>query len=182
MPDPKGYKDKQEFMSDCMHQLRKVENKPQDQSVAICLSMWKNRGKKKKSSVGEKIKKFAYMIKIAIPHFLVDLFFEKLIPEDIPKVIKDILNGETIKVPVDLNSNLYTSFSLGDLDEISRKRAEQYFRTLLLSKNYLEVIRKYKEGKIDKVFYYDDKNKTYRRVKVEKDMKEEMEEKEYVRF
>lgn len=49
MPDPKKYKSKREFMDDCMHQTRKVEKKPQDVSVAQCLSMWGSKNKKKKS-------------------------------------------------------------------------------------------------------------------------------------
>jgi mannose-6-phosphate isomerase-like protein (cupin superfamily)/2'-5' RNA ligase len=49
MPDPKSFKSKEEWMDSCMHQLRKVENKPQGQSVAICLDMWRNKNKKKKS-------------------------------------------------------------------------------------------------------------------------------------
>jgi hypothetical protein len=47
MPNPKKYTDKREWMDDCMHQTRKVEKKDQDQSVAICLSMWRNKDKKK---------------------------------------------------------------------------------------------------------------------------------------
>ena len=41
MPDPKKYSDKKKYMDDCMHQTRKVEKKPQDESVAICLSRWR---------------------------------------------------------------------------------------------------------------------------------------------
>jgi len=40
-------------MEDCMHQTRKVEKKPQSESVAICLSRWredKGEDKKKKSA------------------------------------------------------------------------------------------------------------------------------------
>ena len=45
-------------MSDCMHQTVNVENKDQDQSIAICLNMWKQKGKKKKkeSSMSDKRK------------------------------------------------------------------------------------------------------------------------------
>ena len=46
MPNPKDYKDKQEFMSDCMHQTRRKEKMPQDQAVAVCLNMWRDKGKK----------------------------------------------------------------------------------------------------------------------------------------
>jgi hypothetical protein len=50
MPDPGEYKNEQDFMSDCMHQVKKVEGKPQDQAVAQCLSMWRQEhgGKKPK--------------------------------------------------------------------------------------------------------------------------------------
>jgi len=54
MPNPSKYSDKQKWMDDCMHQNRKVEGKPQDQSVAICLNMWHNKDKKKrKKSAGD---------------------------------------------------------------------------------------------------------------------------------
>lgn len=47
MPDPNKYKDQRSFMDDCMHQVKKVEGNPQDKSVAMCLSMWRDKGKKK---------------------------------------------------------------------------------------------------------------------------------------
>lgn len=47
MPDIKKYDDKQKWMGDCMHQNKKVEGKGQAQSVAICLNMWRDKGKKK---------------------------------------------------------------------------------------------------------------------------------------
>lgn len=45
MPDPNRYKDKDKFVSDCI-KMNIEEGKPQDQAVAICLSMW---GRKKKA-------------------------------------------------------------------------------------------------------------------------------------
>lgn len=48
MPDPAKYKDKQKFMADCMHQVKTVEGKPQNEAVAQCLIMWKSKKKKKK--------------------------------------------------------------------------------------------------------------------------------------
>lgn len=48
MPDPNKYDDKKEWMSDCMHTSIKEEGKPQGQAVAICLNMWRNKGKKGK--------------------------------------------------------------------------------------------------------------------------------------
>lgn len=51
MPDVGRYKDKKNWMADCMHQTLKVEGKKQDQAVAICLNMWRNRNKKKKGRV-----------------------------------------------------------------------------------------------------------------------------------
>lgn len=45
MPNPNRYDNKQSWMEDCMHQVKTVEGKSQDQSVAQCLSMWRNRDK-----------------------------------------------------------------------------------------------------------------------------------------
>lgn len=45
MPDPKKFKTEEEWMSACMHQVKTVEGKPQDQAVAQCLNMWRNRDK-----------------------------------------------------------------------------------------------------------------------------------------
>lgn len=55
MPDPKRFKSQPAFMDECMHTMRKEEKRPQDQSVAICLSMWRRKDKKK----GRKSKKCA---------------------------------------------------------------------------------------------------------------------------
>jgi len=46
MPDPNKYKNEKEWMSDCMHTLLHVEKKDQDQAVAQCLNMWRQRKKK----------------------------------------------------------------------------------------------------------------------------------------
>jgi hypothetical protein len=48
MPDPKKYKNQNDFMDDCMHQCVRIENKPHEQAVAQCLSVWREKGKKKK--------------------------------------------------------------------------------------------------------------------------------------
>jgi len=48
MPNPSNYSDQNKWMDDCMHQMRKVEKKPQDQSVAVCLNRWREKDKKKK--------------------------------------------------------------------------------------------------------------------------------------
>ncbi len=50
MPNPKEFNKKEDWMDACMHQQRKVENKEQGQSVAICLNMWKDKDKKKSAS------------------------------------------------------------------------------------------------------------------------------------
>lgn len=174
MPDPKKYKKKQDFMNDCMHVMRREENRPQDQSVAICLSMWKNRNKdknnnlRKRSSISDEIRKNACMIKRAAPHFVttdeypfvsVDLFFELMDSESVRKVITDLLKGETIRIPIDKYSQIYTSFSLSDI------KGERYrvnvINTLKLYLSYTNRIKK--NGK--KFFYYDDVDKIYRRVK-----------------
>ncbi len=51
MPNPSHYKDQSAWMKDCLH-TRKAEGKDasHEQSVAICLSMWRKKGKKKKKS------------------------------------------------------------------------------------------------------------------------------------
>lgn len=43
MPNPKKYKSQKKFMKACMHQVKKVEDKPQKQAIAQCLNMWKNK-------------------------------------------------------------------------------------------------------------------------------------------
>jgi len=48
MPNPKKYKSQKKFMCDCLHQTVTVEGRKKDQGLAMCLNMWKNRGKKKK--------------------------------------------------------------------------------------------------------------------------------------
>lgn len=54
MPNPKNYSSKDDFMHACVP-MRKKEGKDKShaQSVAVCLSMWRNKGKKskKKSAV-----------------------------------------------------------------------------------------------------------------------------------
>lgn len=48
MPDPGKYKSKANYMEECMHQTRKIEKLPQDQSLGICLGRWrKEKGGKK---------------------------------------------------------------------------------------------------------------------------------------
>lgn len=59
MPDPGRYKNKQNWMEDCMHQTKTVEDKPQDQAVAICLNMWRNKDKKKKKAAHEILRELA---------------------------------------------------------------------------------------------------------------------------
>jgi hypothetical protein len=50
MPDPKKYKDKDSFMKICIPMvLKEGTAKSNDQAVAVCSSMWENRGKKKKT-------------------------------------------------------------------------------------------------------------------------------------
>jgi|WetSurMetagenome_2_1015567.scaffolds.fasta_scaffold796238_2 hypothetical protein len=48
MPDPKKFKEKQEFMDSCMHQVKTVEGEPQDKAVSKCLGLWGSKNKKKK--------------------------------------------------------------------------------------------------------------------------------------
>ena len=43
MPDPNKYKNKKNWMSDCMHQVVHVEKKDKDQGIAQCLNMWRQR-------------------------------------------------------------------------------------------------------------------------------------------
>ena len=51
MPNPKKFDNKNEWMDTCMHQLRKEEHKDQQQSVAICINMWRDKNKKKAKRV-----------------------------------------------------------------------------------------------------------------------------------
>lgn len=118
-----------------------------------------------RESIGEKIKRFAYIMKNSKPRFgltdtypfiEVDLFFEKLSPEDVSKVIRDLLNGETIRVPVSLDSDFYTSFSLNELKEGEREKEKviKYFKSLLNTTRF--------DGKKGKaMFFYDDHRKIY---------------------
>ena len=46
MPDPKKFDNQREWMDACMHRLRREENKEQDESVAQCINMWKDKNKK----------------------------------------------------------------------------------------------------------------------------------------
>lgn len=45
MPNPEDFDSKDSWMDACMHQVKKVEGKPQDQAVAQCLSMWRSKDK-----------------------------------------------------------------------------------------------------------------------------------------
>lgn len=47
MPNPAKYKTEEAWMSACM-KTTKAEGKKHDQSVAQCLSMWRNRKRKRK--------------------------------------------------------------------------------------------------------------------------------------
>jgi len=49
MPNPKDFKNQDKWMNACMHQVKTVEGKGQDQAVAQCLAIWRDKGKKKKS-------------------------------------------------------------------------------------------------------------------------------------
>jgi len=60
MPNPKDFNDQNDWMDACMHQVKKVEGKPQEQAVAQCLAIWRDKGKKKKKkSAAEIIRKIA---------------------------------------------------------------------------------------------------------------------------
>lgn len=54
MPDPTKFEKKGEWMDACMHQAVSVEGKPQGQSVAMCLDIWRTSGKKKSEKKSEK--------------------------------------------------------------------------------------------------------------------------------
>lgn len=55
MPDPKRYKNKDKFISDCISMNIK-EGKDPKQAQAICFSIWGKRDKKKKKSASTIIK------------------------------------------------------------------------------------------------------------------------------
>lgn len=46
MPNPKNFKSQKDFMKSCVSEVVK-EGKSQDQAVAQCMSMWRNRNKSK---------------------------------------------------------------------------------------------------------------------------------------
>lgn len=103
MPNPKNFKDEQSFMSACIVQA-KSEGKKQDQAVAMCLSMWKNKGKKK--AIASLIKECADgLSKESMPRVLdtdektVDFYFEGLDIDSRKKVEEDFLSGATITIP-----------------------------------------------------------------------------------
>ena len=52
MPEPNSYENEEEFMGVCVPKMIK-EGKAQDQAVAACMSMWKNKGKEKDESKGD---------------------------------------------------------------------------------------------------------------------------------
>jgi hypothetical protein len=52
MPEPDSYENEEEFMGVCVPKMIK-EGKAQDQAVAACMSMWKNKGKAKDESKGD---------------------------------------------------------------------------------------------------------------------------------
>jgi hypothetical protein len=60
MPNPEKYKDKSNFMKDCIHQTLHVEKKRRDQSIGQCLNMW--RQKKHKTCVSEFLKDTARIL------------------------------------------------------------------------------------------------------------------------
>ena len=43
MPNPKDFKNKDDFMGACMSERKKEGKTPHDQNVAICLSMWRRK-------------------------------------------------------------------------------------------------------------------------------------------
>jgi hypothetical protein len=43
MPNPNKYKDKKNFMEDCMHQTLHMERRGPNQSKAICLNKWRDK-------------------------------------------------------------------------------------------------------------------------------------------
>ena len=62
MPNPKNFKDQNSFMSSWMH-TRQQEGKGKNhaQNVAIGLSVWKNRNRKKKSDVHQELTAMAQL-------------------------------------------------------------------------------------------------------------------------
>lgn len=61
MPNPNDFKDKPSFMSACMHQVKTIEGKTQQESVSQCLAMWGSKGKKKKCA-SDMVREAAYKI------------------------------------------------------------------------------------------------------------------------
>ena len=63
MPNPKNYDNKDDWMGVCMHQLKKNEGKGQGESVAQCLSTWRNKDKKKKKCASEILRHLSASLK-----------------------------------------------------------------------------------------------------------------------
>jgi len=137
-----------------------------------------------RESIGLKIRKYVELLsKEALPYFLtpnsteninsIDLNFEKLDNESITKVVKDILNGETVKIPkFDNNVSSFSTFNIKDLDEGHR---EQELKALRLFSNIEAVNRIYSRRNPDSiVFSYDSGSHSYiRRKFAKKNMKYE---------
>ena len=56
MPNPKDFTDQNDWMDACMHQVKGVEGKSQDEAVSQCLAIWRGKGKKKKKCASEVIR------------------------------------------------------------------------------------------------------------------------------
>ena len=71
MPDPTKFKKKDQWMNACMHQMVKVEGKPQDEAVAVCLDLWRTKDKKTKKKT--KNMKKADEVPMSVSDYLRDL-------------------------------------------------------------------------------------------------------------
>jgi len=129
----------------------------------------------KLEDIGSKIRKCAEdLLKESVPYLDtpmvkgdysgIDLRFEKLDIDSIYKVVQDILNGETIKIPkFRNNTTILQEFNINDLGQ---------------DKKILDFLRLYTKDKIEKqyrnrdpesiLFTYNDRTNTYKDIRVNK--------------
>ncbi len=154
MPDPAKYKptEKARYMEDCMHQTVKVEKKPKDQALAVCLSVWnKGHGGKqsmhennflKYESLADKVKKLAgEMEKQAYPSVTtvygkdVDLYFEHLEQDARNNVLKDLMDEKGDPKDIEIK--------LPDFPVLNKKGLDiPFIRGVDLQRNNLSFLRK----------------------------------------
>ena len=164
MPDVSKFKSKNDWMDACMHQVKKVEGKPQNEAVGRCLGEWAGKGKKKKKCASDILRKIAEEIKESMPYFETDggtfgqdLKFEGLSKEDKKKVVDALEKGEEITLLSGAKVTLDKIKQLGAFEIKSKEEA-------------LDILKKYLNKDPRTVIYkFDDSNNTYIDLRPEKE-------------